>query len=228
MQEIEQRAFLLHARPYKEHQIIAEFITEQQGKVSAITYSGQSTKSNKKALLQPFSPLIVSFKGKANLKAISLLEAAGKSWRLSGNYLYSGFYLNELQSKLLDELLPIPTIFKQYSVAIEELANQQSIEPILRKFERHLLDELGYGFDFEPLFECNTPYCHYLPDQGFVAEQQGWHAKRYNVEHLISIAQNQTVEADVMQTYKVLMREVFHHLLDGKTLNSRKLFIKRD
>jgi len=30
----------------------------------------------------------------------------------------------------------------------------------------------------------------------------------------------------VMQTYKILMRQIINHLLDGKPLNSRKLFIQ--
>lgn len=228
MQEIEQDAFLLHARPYKEHQIIAEFITKQQGKVSAITYTGQSSKSNKKALLQPFIPLTVAFKGQRNLKTLTQLEASAKSLKLTGNFLYSGFYLNELQIKLLDELLPMPSIFQHYQQSLTQLADQQPIEPILRKFERHLLDELGYGIDFSPAFECSTPYCHYLPEQGFVAEESSGHGKRYNVEHLQAIAHNTLIDENVLQTYKSLMREVFHHLLDGKPLNSRKLFIKRD
>ncbi|OKY25882.1 DNA repair protein RecO [Thalassotalea sp. PP2-459] len=228
MQELEQNAFLLHARPYKEHQIIAEFITEQHGKVSAITYSGNSVKSSKKALLQPFIPLKVAFKGQRNLKTITLLEATAKSWNLTGNYLFSGFYLNELQNKLLDELLPMPNIFQQYQQSLTQLAEQQPIEPVLRNFERHLLDELGYSIDFSLAFACSTPNCHYVPEQGLVVEQLNTQLPRYPVEHLQAIAQNELADKQVMQTYKRLMREVFHHLLDGKPLNSRKLFIKRD
>ena len=50
-----QYAFLLHSRPYKEHQLIIDLLTKEDGKVSAVISSGHSLKSNKKAILQPFS-----------------------------------------------------------------------------------------------------------------------------------------------------------------------------
>ena len=48
MIEIEQSAFLLHSRPYRENQQIVEFLTENYGKTSAIVYVGKTLKSNKK------------------------------------------------------------------------------------------------------------------------------------------------------------------------------------
>ena len=108
MTELEQSAYLLHSRPYRDNQSIVELITEHEGKVSALVYIGKSAKSNKKALLQPFSPLSIVLKGKSSLKNLSRVESASKSITLSGNYLYSGFYINELLVRLLPELRPVP------------------------------------------------------------------------------------------------------------------------
>jgi DNA repair protein RecO (recombination protein O) len=74
MEEFEQSAFLLHSRPYRENQILLEFLTSHQGKISAISYLGNSLKSNKKALLQPFSPLKIVLKGKGNLRYLQRVE----------------------------------------------------------------------------------------------------------------------------------------------------------
>ena len=63
-----QAAFLLHSRPYKENQLLLDFITEDHGRVSAITLTGRSVKSNKRAVLQPFSPLTITYKGTSTLK----------------------------------------------------------------------------------------------------------------------------------------------------------------
>lgn len=226
MEEFEQSAFLLHSRPYRENQILLEFLTAQQGKVSAISYLGKSLKSNKKALLQPFSPLKIVLKGQGNLKYLQRVEPERKSYQLSGNYLYSGFYLNELQVRLLGEHIPYDELFCQYQQSIEQLSEQRSIEFILRNFENRLLEELGLTIDYSPIFSENNNRYHYFPEQGFVPIISKQAQTGYNAEHLKAIAEEDLSSKEVMQTYKVLMRQIINHLLDGKPLNSRKLFTK--
>ncbi|TWX56900.1 DNA repair protein RecO [Colwellia hornerae] len=226
MEEFEQSAFLLHSRPYRENQILLEFLTAHQGKVSAISYLGKSLKSNKKALLQPFSPLKIVLKGQGNLKYLQRVEPERKSYQLSGNYLYSGFYLNELQVRLLGEHIPYDELFGQYQQSIEQLSEQRSIEFILRNFENRLLEELGLTIDYSPIFPEKIHRYHYFPEQGFVPVVSKQVQTGYNAVHLKAIAQEDLSSKDVMQTYKVLMRQIINHLLDGKPLNSRKLFTK--
>lgn len=227
MKEIEQNAFLLHARPFRDNQVIAEFITEFNGKISAITYIGTSLKSNKKALLQPFSPLIIVLKGQGNLKTLSRIEAASKSLLLTKEYLYSGFYLNELQVRLLGEHIPYEELYLLYRQSLERLSAKQPIEPILRRFENTLLEELGLTIDYSVVFEHNEAYFYYLPEQGFVPVTEKLDQQNYAKDHLLAIAQQNFTDRHVMTTYKLLMRQVLNHLLGGKPLNSRKLFLRK-
>ncbi len=227
MEEFEQSAFLLHSRPYRENQILLEFLTAQQGKISAISYLGKSLKSNKKALLQPFTPLKIVLKGQGNLKYLKRVEAESKSYQLTGNYLYSGFYLNELQVRLLGEHIPYNELFLQYQQSIEQLAQQRSIELILRDFEKSLLEELGMSIDFSPVFSENNANYHYFPEQGFMPVISKLAQPCYNSLHLQAIAKENVLVKEVMQTYKILMRQIINHLLDGKPLNSRKLFTQK-
>lgn len=226
MEEFEQNAFLLHSRPYRENQILLEFLTAKQGKISAISYLGKSLKSNKKALLQPFSPLKIILKGQGNLKYLKRVETERKSYQLNGDYLYSGFYLNELQVRLLGEHIPYDELYYQYQQSIEQLSNQHSIELVLRSFENRLLEELGMTIDFSPTFLENSSHYYYLPEKGFIAAVSKLPQPCYDCRHLQAIAKEQLLAKDVMQTYKILMRQIINHLLDGKPLNSRKLFIK--
>ena len=39
---IEQNAFVLHRRPYRENQMLVDLLTEHDGKVTALVYVGQS------------------------------------------------------------------------------------------------------------------------------------------------------------------------------------------
>ncbi len=223
MNELEQNAFLLHSRPYRDNQVIVEFLTQSLGKVSAIAYVGTSVKSSKKALLQPFIPLQIVLKGKGALKTLVRIENAKKSFLLTGDYLYSGFYLNELQVRLLAENIPLEALYEQYQQSLELLSQRQAIESILRDFENALLDELGLTIDYSMLFEQNHDYYHYLPEQGLVPALSNDGIK-LPAGHLRQIAQQQVGDSKVRQSYKLLMRQVFEPLLAGKPLNSRKLF----
>ena len=60
----------------------------------------------------------------------------------------SGFYLNELLLKLTERCDPHPEIFDSYAVVRRgACAAAQSEEPSLRRFEKRLLDDLGYGLE---------------------------------------------------------------------------------
>lgn len=254
MNEIEQQAFVLHHRPYRDNQLLVELLTEQNGKVSALVFVGQSKKSIKKGLLQPFYPLTVVLKGQGNLKHIVRVEAFEKSYPLRKNRLYCGFYLNELLVRLLGEHIQCQSLFFQYKASLEALVNDAPMMAELRKFELVLLEELGMSFDFSPVFESTANHFYYLPDEGFIPALMNLKAPCYNRLHLQSIAKKTTnhqwvnedsstylIERDltrddlaetdltqnelaIQQTFKNLMRQIFAHLLNNKPLNARKLF----
>lgn len=233
----EQKAFVLHTRPFKENQQLVELLTEHQGKVSALVYVGQSKRSIKKGLLQPFLPLILNYKDQGtSLKRITSVEAEAKSFLLNKDYLYSAFYINELLVKLLNDDIMCELLFGQYKATLLALSQGLPIAQQLRKFELALLDELGLSFDFSPVFAENNNNivgCYFLPEQGFLPAYKysvnnittPWFA----IEHLQRIAEyvqdnDVVISKEVEHTFKLLMRDVFNHLLDGKVLNSRKLF----
>ncbi len=224
----EQQAFLLHCRPYQDHNYLVDLLTEHDGKVTAVAYIGRSAKTNKKAFLQPFRPLTVFLKGRSTLKNLSLVESAGKSLALDGHYLYSGFYLNELLMRLLSEHIPCPVLFQRYRDSLQALVQAQPLEFTLRQFELALLDELGISFDFSPLYQTSHHYCYFTTEQGFCLvsspQQVPNNHPCFLVEQLIAIAQQRLDCPKVMLTYKLLMRQVINHLLGNKPLNSRKFF----
>ncbi|WP_286133501.1 DNA repair protein RecO [Colwellia sp. UCD-KL20] len=226
MEIFEQQAFILHSRPFKDNQLIVDLLTEQSGKVSAIVYTGKTQKSNKKGLLQPFFPLQIVLKGRGQLKNLSRIETNQRSFDLKGNYVFSGFYLNELLVKLLGEHIECPELFHQYKQSLQALAEQTSIEKILRNFEMILLDELGQSFDFSNVFESSEPFYYYVLDEGFIPAISKLTLPKYSKEHLLAIAQQNIEDEQVLRTFKLLMRQVINNLLGGKPLNSRKLFTR--
>lgn len=232
---IEQKAFVLHSRPYRDNQQLVNLLTENDGKVAALVYVGQSKKSIKKGSLQPFLPLTVRLKGQRGLKNLVQVDSYAKSYPLRKNHLYSGFYLNELLIRLLTEDIACQPLFLQYHETIAYLAQGVEIAPQLRNFELILLDELGLSFDFSPVFEHQVNSFYYIAEQGFVpihsvtlASEKG--SICYDRHHLQIIAKLVTEQKPITipiieKTFKLLMRQVLNNLLGNKPLNSRKLFI---
>jgi len=237
--QLEQHGFVLHSRPFKENQQLVELLTEDEGKVSALVYVGQSKRSIKKGMIQPFLPLKLTFKDKGNsLKRITQVEASAKSYPLSKNSLYSAFYVNELLVRLLNNDIVCEDLFNQYQSTLSALSENLPIAPQLRQFELCLLAELGLSFDFSPVINENSNNVagfYYIAEQGFIPAYRyavgsittPW----FNTQHLQTIAEHihhdkVLLDEDAGRTFKVLMRDVLNHLLDGKPLNSRKLFVK--
>ena len=232
---IEQRALVLHSRPYRENQQLVDLLTEFDGKVSALVYVGQSKRSIKKGLIQPFLPLKLILKGEGSFKQIKQIDSVAKSFSLRKHSLFSAFYLNELLIRLLTEQIACPELFFQYQETLTALAQENEIAPQLRLFELALLEELGLSFDFTPIFEHDVSHFYYIPEQGFVPIY-GATSKSTNhcfdKIHLQAIAQREelyksTVALDVSNTFKLLMRQVINQLLGNKPLNSRKLFLNK-
>ena len=239
----EQKAFVLHVRPYQENQQLVELLTEHDGKISALVYVGQSKRSIKRGLLQPFLPLNVTFKDdgikRTSLRRLTHVEANSKSYVLTKNNLYSAFYINELLVRLLTSDIICEMLFSQYQSTITSLSRGLPIAPQLRAFELSLLDELGLSLDFTPVFEENSENVagfYYIPEQGFIPAYhyaiKNTTTPWFNTLHLQAIAtQNYDRDkpelANMDKTFKLLMRQVFNHLLEGKPLNSRKLFVTK-
>ena len=145
-----QPAYVLHSRPYRDTSAIIELFTPEYGRLSAVPRGvrRQSRRRSSSARSQPFSPLLVSFSGRAELKTLVASESAGQPHVLAGNSLFSGLYMNELLVRLLHRHDPHPELFAFYAATLKDLSAGAALEPVLREFELKLLDDLGYSFDF--------------------------------------------------------------------------------
>ncbi len=232
---VEQNAFVLHTRPYKENQQLVDLLTEHDGKVSASVYVGQSKRSIKKGLLQPFLPVRLMLKRYGNFQTIKNIDATAKSFPLTKNRLFSAFYINELVIRLLTEQIPCQQLYRKYQATLVALANDQAIAPQLRAFEQILLAELGLSFDFAPIFEHDVSHFYYIPEQGFVPAYEVSSKSTiqyFDKQHLQAIAKAETdshsiITIEAATTYKLLMRQIINQLLGNKPLNSRKLFVNK-
>ncbi len=228
----DQRAYVLHLRPYRDTSAIVDLLTPDYGRVSMVARGVRKNKTPKRQLLNPFHELLVSFQGDGELKLLTQFESANLCYRLTANYLYSAFYLNELLVRLLPEMDPHNQLFDLYEMSLQELNQQQEIEPILRRFEFNLLQELGYAISFTQAanhIDAINPSHFYACDlqQGFF---EVTNPDEYSLvvkgEDILAIEQNDYRLISTRRSAKLLSRFLLKPLLGNRPLKSRELFSK--
>lgn len=170
-----QRAFVLHGRPYSETSLLLDLFTEGHGRVRLLAKGARSKRSSLKGALQPFTPLLVRWGGKGEVKTLRNAEPVSLGLPLTGISLYSGLYVNELVSRVLEQETNYSSLFFDYLNCLQNLAaTVGSPEHTLREFELALLGNLGYGIDFlhcagsgEPVSDDMT--YRYREEKGFIA-----------------------------------------------------------
>lgn len=229
-----QSAFILHARPFRDTSMLVEFLTPEFGRVSAVARgvrgSSKSARQRRPAT-QPFIPLTIAWSGNSDLKTLHRLEAAGPARALTGQQLFSGLYINELLTRLLQHYDRHPAWFELYSGAIDALASApESPERILRHFELAFLSELGFGIDLcceglsgNPIVAAET--YSFDTERGFCRVEPGAAAQpdQFVGRDLLAIAADDFDDA-ARRAAKRLCRIAIAAQLGGKPLKSRELF----
>jgi DNA repair protein RecO (recombination protein O) len=217
-------AYLLHTRPYRESSLLAELLVAERGRVGAIMRGARG-----KPATQIFQPLLVRLAGQGELKTLKAAEPGGTLLMLAGTALFSGFYLNELLVRLLGRDLPLPALFMAYAQALGELSESSDVEPVLRRFEKYLLDSLGYGFDFDIDCRSGSPveaglFYTYLPEGGLGQSREG--RDSHAGELLLELAAGHFETPAARQAAKRILRQALARQLGDRPLKSRELFLK--
>jgi DNA repair protein RecO (recombination protein O) len=237
MSVILQPAFILHRRHYRETSFILELFTRDYGRISALARGIRKTGSRSAALLQLFTPLLLSFRGKGELVTLNQIEADGFFRPLSGKNLHCGFYLNELLMRLLSKQDPHAELFIVYRNTLEELQKATLElgmgllrERILRSFEKKLLAEIGYGLPLNKGLKFDEELFYFFDvERGFLPCPRGEINKTskrpivFSGSSLNTLLNDHLVDNCGLQELKRLMRFILDALL-GRPLESRNLF----
>mgnify|MGYP005629568181 CR=1 FL=1 len=210
---------------YQDSSLLLDFFTRHYGKIRLV---GRGVRSNKTSL-QMFQHLNISFKGRSNLKNLTDWESSDQPRRLLGNDLVLAMYTNELLSRLLPEAEEQQKVFDGYWNYLGMINEQSKTEKeySLRLFENLLLEELGYGLEFNK-DSTGSPIDSELEYQfqehnGFVARADG------NIpgEVLLVVDDgggNDRLSVDLLAILKKLNRKRLRSILGEKPLKSRELF----
>ncbi|HEY0211240.1 DNA repair protein RecO [Acerihabitans sp.] len=224
-----QRAFVLHGRHYSETSLLLDFFTENDGRVRILAKGARSRRSALKGVLQPFTPLLIRWSGRGEVKTLRSAEPVSMGLPLTGLMLYSGLYTNELLSRVLAHETDYSSLFFDYLHCLQTLAGATgSPEPALRRFELALLGHLGYGVDFlhcagsgEPVSDDMT--YRYRQEKGFIASVIIDHYS-FTGRELRSLATREFADIAALRAAKRFTRMALKPYLGGRPLKSAELF----
>jgi len=232
------RAYVLHSYPYRETSLILQMWTEKHGRMGLVAKGARRPRSPARSVLVPFQPLVVSWFGRGELRTLKSAEPDGAATPLGGQGLMSAFYLNELLLKLTHRDDPHEKLFAAYDEAIGALraisrdkAAVATIEPVLRRFELTLLQEVGYAVELAREAGSRMPIAAereywYVVERGPVPAGEGEpppDTVRLRGLTLIDLERGRFEDAATVAQAKQLMRLLINHSLDGQELTTRAL-----
>ncbi|MEI7038199.1 DNA repair protein RecO [Fulvimonas yonginensis] len=221
----QQPAYVLHARPYRETSLLLECLTREHGRLGVVARGVRRERARlQRAQLEPFQPLALDLALRGELATLRGAEAAGAPLRLAGDAGLAGLYLNELVVRLTGRQDPHPTLFDAYARTLPRLVEAATLGWQLRRFERDLLEAIGYGLQLEVEADSGKPL---VPD--------GWY--RYQMEYgpvacaagapqairgsdLLALAADRPPDATGLAALRRLVREVIRFHLGGGELHA--------
>ena len=237
--EIEQSAFVLHSRPYRETSALVTFFSPEYGKFNGVVRGvrgGRKTAVQKTAILQPFQQLTLQWRERANrssdLVSIHQFELSQLRFPLSGDSSICGLYLNELLYRLLFPQVAVEPLFEHYQQALYQLLSAQNRNEqawSLRLFEFRLLNELGQGLVcdediYQVPIDPSADYFFY-PETGAIKVEMDSLATGIAIsgQCLMTLAEKKYCEACLPQL-KQLFRVILNQYLGDKPIMTRQLF----
>lgn len=226
--------FILHSRSYLETSLLIDVFSREHGRLHLIAKGAKRRNSNFSVNLQYYQRLLMTWCGKNELMTLTNVDADIKPYTLSGEKLIYGFYINELLARLLYQHDPYPDLFDLYEETVSKLSEQEDIKEniqiILRIFEKHVLQLLGYALMLEHDFkdghaiEPNKKY-YYLADAGptkYIPIIKD--CIEISGHSLLALEKEMFKEESELKEIKHLLRFILNKYLGQKPLSSRILY----
>lgn len=224
-----QQAFILHSYPFRETSLLLEVFSREHGRLAIVARGARRPRSALRGILMNFQPLEISWFGKGEVRTLHSAEWQGGQPQLQGTALLCGFYLNELLINLMARDDPHERLFDYYRQTLQLLAHEPDQAAILRCFEKHLLQELGYALLLEYEADSGKPIdaagiYQYVIERGALAENADeTESLRVSGKTLLDMATDDYRDPVTARQGKQLMRMLLNHYLAGKVLHTREL-----
>jgi len=225
-----QPAFVLHARAWRETSLLLEMFTRDHGRIGVVARGVRGARSRlPRALLQPLMPLSVAWSGSGELVTLNGVDATGPAVAVHGEALLCALYVNEIVMRLLPRHDPHAAVFEDYGIALARLAGGESASWTLRRFERDLLAQLGYGLVLDAEAETGAPLdpgrdYAYLFESGPAPWRGAHDGLKLRGAALLALGEDRQPSATDLAALRRLLRALIARQLDGGELQAWNLF----
>lgn len=225
MQLLQQPAYVLHARPYRETSLLLECLTLEHGRLGVVARGVRCERAKvQRSQLEPFQPLALDLLLRGELATLQAAENTSAPRRLVGDAGLAGLYLNELVVRLTGRQDPHPELFQAYAVTLGRIAGGEPLAWTLRRFERDLLDAIGYGLQLAYEGESGEPVD---PQRHYRYQvESGPTPCRPDLPHalrgcdLLALSQDAMPDVAGLSALRSMMREVIRFHLGGAELRA--------
>ena len=224
-----QPAFILHGRDFQNTSRLLDVFTLDYGRVTLVAKGVRTSRSKLQGVLEPFSPLIISWSGKGDVQTLTGAESVKNSINLLGKQVMSAYYINELLQRLMTVHDPHSELFSIYKETLENFSHTEE-ELVLRKFEKQLLAEIGYGLNLETDAENGASLIkeelyYYDLERGPINIKPHEVDKEFVIsgQALFDLSVEKFSSLQSKKEAKQLMRIILSHHLGDKPLKTRSL-----
>lgn len=229
MQYSGERAYVLHARPWRESSLLVEVLSEQHGRLGLVARGVQGPKRHLlRAALQPLQHIRIDAAQRGELAQLRAAEALDAAPLLGGDAALASFYVNELVLRLAPRGDPLADLYDAYGRVRARLGTAEGIAWTLRRFERDLLEALGVGLaldvdaDGAPI----DPAARYRLEPEHGARRlrsdrgQGDREQAATGRALLALAEDRMPAAEDLPGLRKVLRVVLAHQLGARGLKS--------
>jgi len=222
--------YILHQRSYRETSLILDIFSRDYGKLSLVARGAKRKKSADRYLMQPNQRLKLAWSIRGEMGTLTAIEADGLAYNLQDKGLLAAFYLNELTTRLLHAHEAHIELFNAYARALNDLNDRLAEQPILRIFEKQLLQSLGYGLvlthDVETglQIESDRDYFYHFGHGPRINSDTGSDYIKIKGSSLIALEQEDLIDPSCLEQIKPLMRHTLSKYLGARPLASRELY----
>ena len=219
--------YLLHHRPWRDTSRILEVLTREHGRLTLFARGVRGPNAKLAPVLQPFQLLLLSWSGRGEAPQLTAAERAAAAGPLPQDRLLAAFYLNELLLKLTTPHDALPELFDHYHGTLEQLRGGTPLEPVLRVFEKRLLEVLGYGLDLATEARSGLPlepgaYYDFHPGVGLLPAR-GAAASALRGHSLLSLARESLREERELEDARRVLQAALGACLEGRPLTTRQV-----
>lgn len=225
-------AFVLHTFPFRETSLIVEAFSRDHGRVALVARGARRPRSAMRGLLMAFQPIELGWFGHGEMRTLAKVEWVGGQPLLQAQALILGYYMNELLLKLMPRDDAHPALYQAYAEAVHALAIGADSQASLRRFEKTLLKELGYGLTLDHEAETGRPvdplkrYAYIVERGPIILSGNARDTESFSGKALLAMAQDDFSDTETLAQAKQLMRTLIHHYLGGQRLSSRRVFME--